>query len=162
MSLSPWIYKVKRPEFILDEGEQFRYCTFENWILAYYPLKYFRKFLFALIVGVSPDPVAAIGALIGLNIIFIAYMFAFRPRHMPFMVFDFIIEFILLFFEVFMLVYLSIDAVKVTAMSIVTQAVGFITANLSIIIGIVLNIYAYYKIFMCIYGLVQHLKEKME
>ena len=64
MSLSPWIYKVKRPEFILDEGEQFRYCTFENWILAYYPLKYFRKFLFALIVGVSPDPVAAIGALI--------------------------------------------------------------------------------------------------
>lgn len=91
MSLSPWVYKVKRPEFILDEGEQFRYCTFENWILAYYPLKYFRKFLFALVVGVAPDPIAAVGVLIGLNIIFIAYMFAFRPRQMPYMVFDFII-----------------------------------------------------------------------
>ena len=79
---------------------------------------------------------------------------------MPYMIFDFVIEFVLLFFEVFMLVYLSIDSVRVTAMSIVTQAVGFITANLSIIIGIILNIYAYYKIFMCIYGLILHLQEK--
>lgn len=70
---------------------------------------------------------------------------------MPYMVFDFIIEFILLFFEIFMLVYLSIDSARVTAMSIVTHAVGFITANLSIVIGIILNLYAYYKIFMCIY-----------
>ena len=70
---------------------------------------------------------------------------------MPYMVFDFIIEFILLFFEIFMLVYLSIDSARVTAMSIVPHAVGFITANLSIVIGIILNLYAYYKIFMCIY-----------
>ena len=160
MSLSPWVYKVKRPEEILDEGEPFPYCAKSTWILIYYPLKYFRKFLFALIVGVSTNPIASIGALLGLNVIFIAYMFAMRPRLMPYLVFDFIIEFILLFFEIFMLIYLSIDSVRVTAMSIVTHAVGFITANLSIIIGIILNLYAYYKIFMCIYELVQHLKEK--
>ena len=117
--------------------------------------------MFALVVGVSPDPMATIGTLIALNVVFIAYMFAFRPRTMPYLVFDFIIEFILLAFEIFFIVYLSISAVQVSAMSIATQAIGFLTANLSIIVAIILNIYAYYKIFMCIYGLVQHLREKM-
>jgi len=88
-------------------------------------------------------------------------MFGFRPRLMPYLVFDFIIEFILLAFEIFFLVYLSISAVRVSAMSIATQAIGFLTANFSIIVAIILNIYAYYKIFMCIYGLVKHLREKM-
>lgn len=128
----------------------------------YYPLKYFRKFLFALVVGVAADPITAVSTLLALNIIFIVYMFVFRPRLMPYMVFDFIIEFVLLFFEIFMLVYLVIDGSKIDAMSIITHAVGFITANLSIILAIVLNLYAYYKIFMCIYELVQHVKEKLE
>jgi hypothetical protein len=43
-------------------------------------------------------------------------------------------------------------------MSIATHAFGFISANLSIIVAIVLNIVAYYKIFLCIYELYQHLK----
>lgn len=128
----------------------------------YYPLKYFRKFLFALVVGVAADPITAVSTLLALNIIFIVYMFVFRPRLMPYMVFDFIIEFVLLFFEIFMLVYLVIDGSKIDAMSIITHAVGFITANLSIILAIVLNLYAYFKIFMCIYELVQHVKEKLE
>ena len=46
-------------------------------------------------------------------------------------------------------------------MSIVTQAVGFITSNLAIIAAIILNLIAYYKIFMCLYELVTHLKEQM-
>jgi hypothetical protein len=57
-----------------------------------------------------------------------------------------------------MLVYMVLSSVKITPMSIATHAFGFITANLSIIVAIILNIIAYYKIFMCIYELVQHLK----
>jgi len=53
-----------------------------------------------------------------------------------------------------MLVYISLDATAVSAMSIVTQAVGFLTANISLIIAIVLNIIAYYHIFRCLYDLV--------
>lgn len=57
-----------------------------------------------------------------------------------------------------MVAYVIMDAAKISAMSITTHAFGFITANLSIIVAIVLNIVAYYKIFMCIYELYQHLK----
>ena len=89
-------------------------------------------------------------------------MAALRPREMPYMVFDFIIEGILLGFEIFMLVYISIDETRVTAMSIVTQAVGFITANFSIIVAIILNLIAYYHIIKCIYDLVVVLREKMD
>ena len=60
-----------------------------------------------------------------------------------------------------MVVYMALDSVKITAISIATHAFGFITANLSIIVAIVLNIVAYYKIFMCIYELYVHLKEKV-
>lgn len=97
-----------------------------------------------------------------MNVIFIGYMAAFRPRQMPYMVFDFIIEGVLLFFEVFMLVYLTDDSLKVTAMSIAAHAVGFLTANLSLIIAIILNLIAYYKIFMCLYDMVKHLREKLQ
>lgn len=61
-----------------------------------------------------------------------------------------------------MLVYLTNDSTKVTAMSIAAQAIGFITANLSLIIAIILNLIAYYKIFMCIYDLYKHLVTKLE
>ena len=129
--------------------------------LVYYPLKYFRKFVFILILTLVPDPIIALSVIIGLNVVFIAYMAILLPRTMPYMVFDFIIEGILLAFEIFMLVFISLDATRVTAMSIVTQAVGFVTANASIIIAIVLNIIAYYHIFKCIYDLVVVLREKM-
>ena len=62
----------------------------------------------------------------------------------------------------FVMTFLLIDGTRVTTMSIITQAVGFITANLSIIIGIILNLIAYYKIFICIYDLVQHMREKAD
>lgn len=79
---------------------------------------------------------------------------------MPYIVFDLIIEFVLLAFEVFLLVYLAMDGSKIAMMSIVTHAVGFITANLSLITAIVLNLIAYYKIFLCIKDLIFHLREK--
>lgn len=113
---------------------------------------------FVLVVALCPVPINSLIALIIINVIFIAYMAVFRPRQMPYMVFDFIIEGILLFFEIFMIVYLANDSAKVTAMSIATHAIGFITANLSLVIAIILNLIAYYKIFMCIYELYKHLK----
>lgn len=160
MSLNPWISKVKRPTELSEDD--FSYCTKENWRLFYYALKYFRKFIFVLIIAVVQVPTISLSVLIGLNIVFIGYMAALRPREMPYMVFDFIIEGILLGFEIFMLVYISIDETRVTAMSIVTQAVGFITANFSIIVAIILNLIAYYHIIKCIYDLVVVLREKMD
>ena len=47
-------------------------------------------------------------------------------------------------------------------MSIVTHAMGFLVANLSLIVAIILNLIAYYKIIMCCYDLYKHLKEKAE
>lgn len=60
-----------------------------------------------------------------------------------------------------MLVYVSIGGASVTAMSVVTHAVGFIIANSSLLIAIILNIMSYYTIFCCIYDLIQHLKNKV-
>lgn len=162
MSLSPWVWKVKRPATIPVEGEPFTYVSKDNFKLIYYPLKYFRKFIFVLVVALCPSPIVSLSVLLGLNIVFICYMVAMRPRLMPYIIFDFILEGVMLAFEVFMLIYMLLDSVKITAMSIVTHAFGFISANLSIIVAIVLNIVAYYKIFMCIYELYQHLKEKVE
>ena len=68
----------------------------------------------------------------------------------------------MLAFEVFILVYICINPFKLNAMTIATHIVGFITANLSIIIAIILNLIAYYKIFMCFKDLISHLKEKAE
>lgn len=67
------------------------------------------------------------------------------------MVLDLIIEGIMLFFEIFMLVYIKKSADLVSVMSIITHGLGFLSANLSLVIAIILNLIAYYKIFRCIY-----------
>lgn len=54
--------------------------------------------MFVLIVAVCPNPVVSLGILIGLNVIFIGYMAALRPRLMPYMILDFIIEGVMLAF----------------------------------------------------------------
>lgn len=82
-----------------------------------------------------------------------------RPRTFPFIIFDFIIEGILILFEILMLVYLSSGNFRTTGVTIGSQAVGFIASNLSLIIAIILNLVAYYRIFMCFYELYKHLKE---
>lgn len=81
---------------------------------------------------------------------------------MPYLVFDLIIEGVLLFFEIFMLIYLTTGGSKITSLSIAAHAIGFITANLSLIIAIILNLIAYYKIFMCFKDLYNHLKKKTD
>lgn len=111
-----------------------------------------------MVVVLCPNPVVTLSVLLGLNILFLFYMGVLRPRQMPYMVFDFIIEGVMLAFEIFMVIYMALDSVKISIMSIIAHAFGFISANLSIIVAIVLNIVAYYKIFMCIYELYQHLK----
>lgn len=45
-------------------------------------------------------------------------------------------------------------------MSIVAHVIGFITANLSIITAIILNLIAYYRIFLCIKDLISHIRQK--
>ena len=52
------------------------------------------------------------------------------------------------------------DGGKIAVMSIITHALGFITANLSLITAIVLNLIAYYKIFQCIKDLIAHIADK--
>jgi len=69
-----------------------------NFILIYYPLKYLRKFGFVIVTALVTDPTTLVGTLIGLNIAFIVYMIALKPRKMPYMIFDLIIEFVLLAF----------------------------------------------------------------
>ena len=176
MSLRPFIDKVKRPSDVMmippdnEENEgcraklrrMRRFISFENFRLIVDAIKYFRKFLFVLVIAVSTNPITTISVLIALNVLFIVYLAVFRPRLMPYLVFDFIIEGVLLFFEIFMLVYLVVGGANISVMSIVAHAVGFIMANLSLLIAIILNLIAYYKIFMCLYELYKHLKEKAE
>lgn len=128
----------------------------------YDPIKYFRKFIFVLVVAICTVPITTLSILIGLNVLFIVYLAVFRPRVMPYLVVDFVIEGVLLFFEVFMLVYLVVGGSNISAMSIATHAIGFITANLSLFVAIILNLIAYYKIIMCLRDLYLHLKEKAE
>ena len=98
MSLRPFVEKVKRPSSVIMEGEDFKYFTYENFRLIVDPIKYFRKFIFVLVIALCPVPITTISILIVLNVIFIVYLSVFRPRQMPYLVFDFIIEGVLLCF----------------------------------------------------------------
>jgi hypothetical protein len=59
--------------------------------LLYNPLKYIRKAVFVFILALCSDPILALGLLIGVNVIFIVYLGWFRPKLMPYLIFDFII-----------------------------------------------------------------------
>lgn len=99
MSLSPYVHKVKRPATEIRPDEPLKnYLTAANFRLIYDPLKYIRKFIFVLVVALCSTPTTSIIILIILNLVFIGYMAGFRPRVMPYMVFDFIIEGVLLAF----------------------------------------------------------------
>jgi hypothetical protein len=146
MSLTPFIYKVKRPQTeIPPEGQPLKeYLTQENIRLIYEPLKYIRKFGFAMVVALCPEPVLCLSLLIGLNVLFIAYMVGFRPRFMPYLILDMVIEGVLLMFEIFVLVNVVKGGASTTAVSITAHFIAFLTSNLSLIVAIVLNIIAYY------------------
>jgi len=57
----------------------------------YYPLKYVRKFAFVVVAAIVTEPVNTVSILIAINVLFIIYMIALRPRTMPYMIFDLII-----------------------------------------------------------------------
>lgn len=61
-----------------------------------------------------------------------------------------------------MLVYLKLGGATITAMSVITHAIGFALANSSLAIAIILNIMAYYTIICCLIDLVRHMKNKAE
>lgn len=141
--MAPYVYGIKRDKINI----------------LYYPVKYIRKLLFVIFAAAISDPVASLGCLIALNVVFVVLICVRRPHSMLIlMILDLIIEGVLLFFEIFMLVYVKNSASLVSTMSIITHGLGFLSANLSLVIAIILNLIAYYKIIKCIYELVQHLR----
>lgn len=71
---------------------------------------------------------------------------------------EIILEFLILGFEIFMLIYVTTSGASVSALSIVAHALGFALANSTLAIAIILNIMAYYTIFCCIVDCIRHLK----
>lgn len=51
-----------------------------------------------MVAAIVTDPVQMVVILIAINIVFIMYIIALRPREMPYLIFDLIIEFVLLAF----------------------------------------------------------------
>lgn len=162
MSLSPYIEKVVRPVYNEDSEEysEFRYFKLEHWRLAYAAIKYFRKFLFVLIIALCPNPVATLSILVILSAIYITYLAVLKPKEKLYLVLEIILESVLVFFLLFMLIYVALNGAAVGVMSVATHAIGFVMANSTLVIAIILNIMAYYTIFCCIVDLVKHLKEK--
>ena len=145
MSMSPFVYGIKRDKISI----------------LYYPAKYVRKLLFVLFAAAITKPEASLGCLIGINSLWIILVCVRRPHSkVILMVLDLLVESILLAFEIFMMVYVTNNASLISVVSIITHSVGFLSANLSLLLAIILNLIAFYKIFKCIYGLVQHLKNK--
>jgi hypothetical protein len=162
MSLSPFIDKVVRPiynEFDPDYSE-FRYFKIEHWRLAYAPIKYVRKFIFVLIVALCPDPITTLSLLVVITSAYMTYLIVLRPKEKLYLVLEIILESVLLFFIVFMLVYLTQGGASVSALSIMTHAFGFLIANSTLAIAIILNLMSYYTIFCCIVDLISHLRSR--
>ena len=115
-----------------------------------------------LFVALISSPVTTLACLVGLSVAYLLYLFILRPKKKLFLILEIILELLILGFEIFMLVYVVIGGATVTVMSVVAHAVGFAMANSTLVIGIILNILAYYTIFCCIIDCVKHLKESAE
>ena len=61
-----------------------------------------------------------------------------------------------------MLIFVTTGGATVTIMSIVAHAIGFVMANSTLAIAIILNIMAYYTIFCCVIDCIKHLKASAE
>lgn len=164
MSLSPWIDSVVRPVYNLDipEYNQFKYFTIPHFRLAYGAIKYIRKLIFVIVAAVCPDPVNTIAILVTLNVVYMLYLIILRPKQKIYLILELILETLILFFLVFMLIYLKLGGATVTAMSVLAHGIGFLLANSSLAIAIILNIMAYYTIVCCIIDLIRHMKSKAE
>lgn len=145
MSMGPYVSKIQRDKISL----------------AYAPLKYLRKLLFAILVATVHNGIVVLSLLLALNVAFILFLCIRRPHTTKlYFGFDVAIEAILLGFELFMLIYVTQGGNKIDLMSIITHSLGFVMANLSLVIAIILNLIAYYKVIRCIWDLAKHLKER--
>lgn len=160
LSLAPWIDSVVRPVYNEDVPEyaEFKWFTIPHWRLAYASLKYFRKFLFVLFIALSPSPVISLSLVVGLSVFYLSYLLILKPKEKLYLILEVILEFLILGFEIFMLVFVTTGGATITVMSIVAHAVGFAMANSTLAIAIILNIMSYYTIFCCVVDCVKHLK----
>lgn len=164
MSLSPYIESVVRPVYNVNipEYSEFKYFKLEHWRLAYAAIKYTRKFLFVLIVALCNDPIASLSLLIVFTIAYMLYLIVLKPKEKLYLILELILESLLLFFLIFMLVFVVDGGANVTVFSVITHAIGFLMANCTLGIAIVLNLMSYYSIFCCIYDLLKHIKTNIE
>lgn len=147
MSMGPYVSKIQR----------------DKVSLAYAPLKYLRKLLFAILVSTIHNGIVTLSLLLALNVAFVLFICIKRPHSTKlYFGFDLAIEAILVGFEIFMLIYVTQGGNKIDIMSIITHTLGFVMANLSLVIAIILNLIAYFKVIMCLWELGKHLKEKGE
>lgn len=59
--------------------------------------------------------------------------------------------------------YVTQGGASVSVLSVATHAIGFLLANSTLAIAIILNIMSYYTIFCCVVDLIRHLRvKKME
>jgi hypothetical protein len=115
--------------------------------------------LFVAFVAFMPTAVYSLSALVGLSVVYIAYLLILRPKEKLYLVLEMILELLILGFEIFMLIYVTTGGATVTALSIVAHAIGFAMANSTLAIAIILNLLSYYTIFCCVIDCVKHLKE---
>lgn len=113
-----------------------------------------------LIVALCSDPVTTLSLLVVITLVYMAYLIILRPKEKLYLVLEIILESVLLFFVIFMLVYVSKGGASVSELSIATHAIGFILANSTLAIAIILNLMAYYTIFCCMVDLVRHLRNR--
>jgi len=130
--------------------------------LAYAAIKYIRKFIFVLIAALCPNPITTLALLVGVSILFIGYLVILKPKEKLYLILEILLESVLTLFILFMLIYVALNGSTVAAMSVATHAIGFILANSTLVIAIILNVMAYYTIFCCIVDLFKHLKNQAE
>ena len=61
-----------------------------------------------------------------------------------------------------MFVYLKLGGATITSISVIAHGIGFLLANSSLAIAIILNIMSYYTIICCVIDLVRIMKNKVE
>jgi hypothetical protein len=99
--------------------------------------------------------------LISINVLFLLFICIKRPHSSTILfILDIVIESIVLLFEILLLVYNKNSTGVINVISIIVHVFGFLTANVSLIIAIILNLIAYYNIIICLKDLLAHLKDR--
>lgn len=64
----------------MEGYNEFKYFKKEHWVLAYAAIKYFRKFLIALVVAVCSSPSLTLGLVAALIVCYMVYLIALKPK----------------------------------------------------------------------------------